>query len=55
VSRVGLNETEAREQQIPHHVTVYPLSELDRAIADEAARPIDGWDAGSRTPDTDRG
>lgn len=37
VARVGLNETEAREQHVPHEVTVYPLSDLDRAIADEEA------------------
>lgn len=37
VARVGLNELEAREQQVPHDVTAYPLSDLDRAIADEAA------------------
>ena len=37
VARVGLNETEARERNIPHEVTVYDLDDLDRAIADEAA------------------
>jgi pyruvate/2-oxoglutarate dehydrogenase complex dihydrolipoamide dehydrogenase (E3) component len=37
VARVGLNEQEAREQNIPHEVTVYGIAELDRAIADEEA------------------
>lgn len=34
VARVGLNETEAKAKNIPHEVTLYDLSELDRAIAD---------------------
>jgi pyruvate/2-oxoglutarate dehydrogenase complex dihydrolipoamide dehydrogenase (E3) component/uncharacterized membrane protein YdjX (TVP38/TMEM64 family) len=38
VARVGLNETEARERGEPYEVTVYELGELDRAIADGAAR-----------------
>jgi pyruvate/2-oxoglutarate dehydrogenase complex dihydrolipoamide dehydrogenase (E3) component/uncharacterized membrane protein YdjX (TVP38/TMEM64 family) len=37
VARVGLNETEARAQNIPYEVTVYGIDELDRAITDEAA------------------
>lgn len=37
VARVGLNETEAKERNVPHEVTVYGLSDLDRAIADEEA------------------
>lgn len=37
VARVGLNETEAKERGVPHQVTVYPLDELDRAIADSDA------------------
>jgi pyruvate/2-oxoglutarate dehydrogenase complex dihydrolipoamide dehydrogenase (E3) component len=37
VARVGLNETEAKERNIPHEVTVYGIDDLDRAIADEAA------------------
>jgi pyruvate/2-oxoglutarate dehydrogenase complex dihydrolipoamide dehydrogenase (E3) component/uncharacterized membrane protein YdjX (TVP38/TMEM64 family) len=37
VARVGLNETEAKAQNIPYEVTVYGLDDLDRAIADEAA------------------
>jgi pyruvate/2-oxoglutarate dehydrogenase complex dihydrolipoamide dehydrogenase (E3) component len=36
VARVGLNEREAREQGIAHEVTVYPMHELDRAIAESA-------------------
>ncbi|WP_138469090.1 FAD-dependent oxidoreductase [Poseidonocella sp. HB161398] len=38
VARVGLSETEAAEQGIPVEVTRYDLAELDRAIADSAAR-----------------
>ncbi|MDE2370695.1 MAG: FAD-dependent oxidoreductase [Burkholderiales bacterium] len=34
VARVGLNEIEAREKNVPHEVTVYELADLDRAIAD---------------------
>ena len=34
VARVGLNETEAREQDIDYEVTRYGLDDLDRAIAD---------------------
>ena len=37
VARVGLNETDAKAQNIPYEVTVYGIDELDRAIADEAA------------------
>jgi pyruvate/2-oxoglutarate dehydrogenase complex dihydrolipoamide dehydrogenase (E3) component/uncharacterized membrane protein YdjX (TVP38/TMEM64 family) len=37
VARVGLSETEAREKNIPHEVTVYGLDDLDRAIADSEA------------------
>ncbi len=37
VARVGLNELEAKEQGIPHEVTVYGIDDLDRAIADEDA------------------
>jgi pyruvate/2-oxoglutarate dehydrogenase complex dihydrolipoamide dehydrogenase (E3) component/uncharacterized membrane protein YdjX (TVP38/TMEM64 family) len=40
VARVGLNETEAREKNIPYDVTTYGLQELDRAIVDEAAHGI---------------
>jgi pyruvate/2-oxoglutarate dehydrogenase complex dihydrolipoamide dehydrogenase (E3) component/uncharacterized membrane protein YdjX (TVP38/TMEM64 family) len=37
VARVGLNETEAKERNLPHEVTVYGLDDLDRAIADGEA------------------
>jgi pyruvate/2-oxoglutarate dehydrogenase complex dihydrolipoamide dehydrogenase (E3) component/uncharacterized membrane protein YdjX (TVP38/TMEM64 family) len=37
VARVGLNELEARERNIPYEVTVYGIDDLDRAIADEEA------------------
>jgi pyruvate/2-oxoglutarate dehydrogenase complex dihydrolipoamide dehydrogenase (E3) component/uncharacterized membrane protein YdjX (TVP38/TMEM64 family) len=37
VARVGLNETEARERNIPHEITVYGIDDLDRAIADGEA------------------
>lgn len=36
VSRVGLNETDAKAQNIPYEVTSYGLDDLDRAIADSA-------------------
>ncbi|WP_461307316.1 FAD-dependent oxidoreductase [Albidovulum sp.] len=38
VARVGLNEQEAREQGIAVEVTRYGIDDLDRAIADGAAR-----------------
>ena len=34
VARVGLNEQEAKEQDIPYEVTTFPLADLDRAIAE---------------------
>jgi len=37
VARVGLNETEAKEKNVPHVVTVYGIDDLDRAIADGEA------------------
>ena len=37
VARVGLNELEAKERNIPYEVTVYGIDDLDRAIADEEA------------------
>ena len=40
VARVGLNETEAREKNIPYEVTTYALDDLDRAIADEEAHGV---------------
>lgn len=33
-ARVGINETEAQEQEIEYEVTTYDLGELDRAIAE---------------------
>jgi pyruvate/2-oxoglutarate dehydrogenase complex dihydrolipoamide dehydrogenase (E3) component/uncharacterized membrane protein YdjX (TVP38/TMEM64 family) len=38
VARVGVNETEAKDKGIAYEVTVYGIDELDRAIADGAAR-----------------
>jgi dihydrolipoamide dehydrogenase len=38
VARVGLNETDAREQGIACEVTRYAIDDLDRAIADGEAR-----------------
>jgi pyruvate/2-oxoglutarate dehydrogenase complex dihydrolipoamide dehydrogenase (E3) component/uncharacterized membrane protein YdjX (TVP38/TMEM64 family) len=40
IARVGLNETEAKEKNIPYEVTSFDLAELDRAIADEAAHGV---------------
>jgi len=37
VARVGLSESEAKERNVPHEVTVYGIDELDRAIADGTA------------------
>lgn len=37
VARVGLNEQEAKKQNIAHEVTKYGIDDLDRAIADEEA------------------
>ncbi|MCC6532940.1 MAG: FAD-dependent oxidoreductase [Burkholderiales bacterium] len=37
VARVGLNETEAAQRGIAHETTLYPLDDLDRAIADGEA------------------
>ena len=37
VARVGLNEQEAREKNIPYEVSRYDIDDLDRAIADSAA------------------
>jgi len=36
VARVGLSETEAREQEIDYELTRYGIDDLDRAIADSA-------------------
>ena len=35
VARVGLNEKEAKEKNVPYEVSVYGLEDLDRAIADD--------------------
>ncbi len=40
VARVGLNETEAKEQGIEYEVTRFDIAELDRAIADEEAHGV---------------
>ncbi len=37
VARVGLNELDAKAQDIPYELTCYGLDDLDRAICDEAA------------------
>ncbi|MBX3667944.1 MAG: FAD-dependent oxidoreductase [Rhodocyclaceae bacterium] len=37
IARVGLNEQEAREKNIPYEVTHYALDDLDRAIAEGCA------------------
>jgi len=40
VARVGLNETEAKERNIPYELTVYGIDDLDRAVADEEAHGV---------------
>ena len=35
IARVGLNEKDAKEQRIDYEVSIYPVDDLDRAIADE--------------------
>jgi pyruvate/2-oxoglutarate dehydrogenase complex dihydrolipoamide dehydrogenase (E3) component/membrane protein DedA with SNARE-associated domain len=40
VARVGLNETEAKEKNIPYEVTTYGIDDLDRAIADGSAHGV---------------
>jgi len=37
IARVGLNELEARENNVPCEVTTYNLDMLDRAVADQSA------------------
>jgi len=37
VARVGLNEQDARQQNIAYEITRYDISDLDRAIADNSA------------------
>ncbi len=51
VARVGLNEQEAREKNIPHTTSVYGIDDLDRAIADGEAR---GFVKVLTRPGTDR-
>ncbi|MDI9335446.1 MAG: FAD-dependent oxidoreductase [Gammaproteobacteria bacterium] len=38
VARVGLNEQEAKDKNIPYEVTQYSMDELDRAITDSATQ-----------------
>ena len=38
VARVGLNEQDAKAQNIPYEVTCYGIDDLDRAITDEVAQ-----------------
>jgi dihydrolipoamide dehydrogenase len=40
VARVGLNELEAKEKNIPYELTTYPIDDLDRAIADEEGHGV---------------
>lgn len=40
VARVGLNELEAKEQNIPYEITRFDLAELDRAITDNDAHGL---------------
>jgi pyruvate/2-oxoglutarate dehydrogenase complex dihydrolipoamide dehydrogenase (E3) component/uncharacterized membrane protein YdjX (TVP38/TMEM64 family) len=40
VARVGLNEIDAREKNVPYEVTTYGLDDLDRAIADGEAHGV---------------
>ncbi len=40
VARVGLNETEAQEKNIPYEVTTYGMDDLDRAITDGTAHGL---------------
>ncbi len=51
VARVGLNEQEAREKNVPHKTTVYGIDDLDRAIADSEAH---GFVKVLTKPGTDR-
>jgi pyruvate/2-oxoglutarate dehydrogenase complex dihydrolipoamide dehydrogenase (E3) component len=38
VARVGLSETEARQQAVPHEVWRQPMSEVDRAVLESEER-----------------
>ncbi len=40
VARVGLNETDAKDQGVAYEVTTYGIDDLDRAIADGAAEGL---------------
>jgi dihydrolipoamide dehydrogenase len=40
IARVGLNETEAKEKNVPYEVTTYGIDDLDRAIADGEAHGV---------------
>ena len=40
VARVGLNEVEAKEKNVPYEVTTYGIDDLDRAIADSEAEGV---------------
>jgi pyruvate/2-oxoglutarate dehydrogenase complex dihydrolipoamide dehydrogenase (E3) component/uncharacterized membrane protein YdjX (TVP38/TMEM64 family) len=40
VARVGINETEAKQQGIEYELTTYGIDELDRAITDEEAHGV---------------
>jgi pyruvate/2-oxoglutarate dehydrogenase complex dihydrolipoamide dehydrogenase (E3) component len=40
VARVGLNELEAQERNVPYEVTRYGIDDLDRAIADSEAHGL---------------
>ncbi len=51
VARVGLNETEAKEQNIAYEVTRYGIDDLDRAIADSEDH---GWVKVLTKPGSDR-
>jgi pyruvate/2-oxoglutarate dehydrogenase complex dihydrolipoamide dehydrogenase (E3) component len=51
VARVGLSETEARQQGKPVEVTLYALDDLDRAIAED---DVDGWVKVITPPGSDR-
>ena len=51
IAHVGLSEAEAKDQRIAHEVTRYPLSELDRAIADNS---VEGFVKVLTAPGKDR-
>ncbi len=40
VARVGLNELDAKQENIPYEVTTYGIDDLDRAIADSEDRGV---------------